>query len=340
MEIFIDEAGQFTPSTKWSVVCSLALPHKEVGPARRKLTYISRSWPKSSNGELKGGSLDGSHLGALVDLLYERDALLHATAIDVSAETLASLEAHKQAQCEGHTRHLTDEHHPSAVEAVWSLRHSLERMPMQLYLQSVAMSDLVKIVVEQITMYFAQRRPRELAALEWTIDAKDPLKITTQEHWWRATLGPLLESSWLRDPLKMCHDDDFEYQFFEKSFRFEKMLWRPGQERKSIVGYDIKKILTERISFNVSQSDILLQAVDILSNFLRRCLNGEISDINIARTLGRIQIHQRIDKRLDQSIHLITLSRATQHSALNLGNMVGHMARAGRPMLRRKAHKS
>jgi hypothetical protein len=38
---------------------------------------------------------------------------------------------------------------------------------------------MMKIASEEVTLYFAQRRPRELAKFEWTIDAKDPRRITS-----------------------------------------------------------------------------------------------------------------------------------------------------------------
>ena len=64
MEIFIDEGGQFTRTTGWSVVCGLALPDKEVGKVRRKLAHLTKHWPKAPNGELKGGALATNHLAA------------------------------------------------------------------------------------------------------------------------------------------------------------------------------------------------------------------------------------------------------------------------------------
>ena len=36
VHIFIDEGGTFIPATGWAVVCSLAIPHKEVGPASKR----------------------------------------------------------------------------------------------------------------------------------------------------------------------------------------------------------------------------------------------------------------------------------------------------------------
>lgn len=122
MEIFIDEGGQFTRHSGWSVVCGLAIPHREVGKARRKLAFLSRHWPKAPNGELKGGLLDANHLTALVDLLFARDALLHAVGIDMAKENDAGPKDHKHKQCELLTAHLTPEHHPNLVAQVRTLR--------------------------------------------------------------------------------------------------------------------------------------------------------------------------------------------------------------------------
>jgi hypothetical protein len=142
MHFFIDEGGLFTPATGWGVVCSLALPHKEVGPARREIDRISREWPRK-DGELKGGLLQTAHLDALVEILFRHDALLYACAIDVSREASADVDYHKARQSEGITKHLTPEHNPNVVQSIWKLRHALERMPVQLYIQCVLMSELV-----------------------------------------------------------------------------------------------------------------------------------------------------------------------------------------------------
>jgi hypothetical protein len=61
----------------------------------------------------------------------------------VSREDPDGIERHKTLQCEGITKHLTDDHHPNLVRQVRDLRHLLERMPRQLYLQPVIMSELV-----------------------------------------------------------------------------------------------------------------------------------------------------------------------------------------------------
>jgi hypothetical protein len=47
---FFYEGGTFTASAGWSAVCSLALPHREVDPARREIDFISRQWLKFPTG--------------------------------------------------------------------------------------------------------------------------------------------------------------------------------------------------------------------------------------------------------------------------------------------------
>jgi hypothetical protein len=100
-------------------------------------------------------------------------------------------------QCELITKDLTPEHYPELVKEVWDLRRLLERMPRQLYIQSRLLSELVCSASEETALYFAQRRPREIGRFEWTIDAKDPRRITSYETggetlWhrcWKAAAG-------------------------------------------------------------------------------------------------------------------------------------------------------
>ena len=334
MEIFIDEGGQFTPTSGRSVVCALALPSKEVGPARRKLAYLTREWPKAPTGELKGGSLNADHLAALVELLFARNALLHAVAVDMSGENDERLKDHKHKQCEGLTVHLTAKHDPDLVAEIWALRGMLAGIPVQLYVQSVLMSELAAITVEQTAMYFSQRRPRELGSFKWTIDAKDPRRITTQEKWWRDTLGPLQESHSRTKPLWRVNDLNFDYSFFNKAYEFEKLAWYPDRPGELVTGYDISKILVGQILFKDSRSDTLLQAIDILTNFLRRLLMGRITDPGIAQNLGRLQICQRPSKGIYQSIHFFTFTTGARTEASQVGRMLRQMSLAGRTMIR------
>ena len=216
-----------------ATVPATIIPHKEVGPARREINRLSRNWPRKGD-ELKGGILQPAHLASLIEVLFRHDAVMHACAIDVSREDDARVDQHKAGQCDGITKHLTSEHHPNLVQEVWDLRRVLERMSRQLYIQCVMMKELVRIASEEVTLYFAQRRPRELAKFEWTIDAKDSRRITSQEKWWRETLAPLLESASRREPFVFIKDAGFNYKFFDRSFAMKKDM---------VEGHDIKKMI-------------------------------------------------------------------------------------------------
>ena len=196
MDVFIDESGRFTAADRWSVVCSLSIPSKETGPARRRLAYLSRAWPKEPNGEFKGSRLEIDQIKCILDELHARDALLHCVAINRASEIEEQLAQHKSGQCGGITAQITHEHSEQVSVKLWSLRRTLAAMSMQLDVQSVAMRALAKIVVEESAAYFAQRRAQELGSYSWIIDAKEPLGVTAPENWWRDTLGPLLESAY------------------------------------------------------------------------------------------------------------------------------------------------
>jgi hypothetical protein len=334
MRFFIDEGGLFTPQTGWGVVCSLTVPHKDVGPTRREIERLTRNWPRK-NGELKGGLLQPSHLGALVDVLFRHDALMHACAIDVARQEVGDVARHKSGQCEGITKYLAPTHHLSFIRQVWELRRTLERMPNQLYIQFVLMSELVNSVVEEATMYFAQRRPRELAQFEWTIDAKDPTRVSPQEEWWRDVLGPLSESRSRTKPWGMVRDPSFDYRFLEKNFLVEKELWSPDRPRERTEGFDIKKMITDRMSFVDSRTETFIQAVDILASFLRRLLADKIEgeDVGtVARSLGRLQIIRNRGGK-PQSLQMLTISNAP-HSQKRLGGALRTMTGAARSMMK------
>jgi hypothetical protein len=329
---FIDEGGTFVPWTGWGVVCSLAIPHKEIGPARREIDRLTRGWPRK-DGELKGGLLQPSHLDQLVEMLFRRDAVLTACAMDISREDQDGIDRHKARQCEGITKYLAPSHHPNFVSQVWDLRRTLEKMPRQLYLQCVLLTELVSAASEEMTLYFAQRRPRELAQFEWTIDAKDPRRITTYERWWRDTLAPLLESRSRRKPLIMVNDPSFDYRLFQRSFSMRQSMWYPDRPREVVDGHDIKKMITERMAFVDSRSETLIQAVDVLASFLRRLLAGEIASDGIARTLGRLQIFRKHENGQLQSLHVMAVSRRPG-SVPGLFKTLRAMTATGRSMMK------
>lgn len=231
------------------------------------------------------------------------------------------------------TKHLTSEHHPELVRQVWDLRRVLEGMPRQLYIQCVMMKELVRIASEEVTLYFAQRRPRELAKFEWTIDAKDPRRITTQEKWWRKTLAVWLESASRREPFIFVKDAGFNYKYFNRSFAMKKEMWFPDRPPKLMEGHDIRKMMTERMAFVDSRSEVLIQTVDILTSFLRRLLARKIMGDDVSQSLGRLQIYQRRKIKHPQSLRVLTLSRQAGARS-DLFDTLRVMTRAARIVLK------
>lgn len=189
--------------------------------------------------------------------------------------------------------------------------------------------------VELTTLYFAQRRPRELGQFTWTIDAKDPKCITTQEAWWRETVGAMLENGSVKKPWRLCDDPSFDYRFLERNHLMTTDIVHPHGPSKTGVGFNLKKIVTDDMSFVVSHSDTLLQAVDVLTNFLRRLLIGRIAGDDVARVLGRLQIPIKRGQQL-QSLQIPRLAPRSGSQQAGLFKTLGVMTNAGRSLLKPK----
>src|SRR5262249_25748949 len=106
----------------------------------------------------------------------------------------------------------------------------------------------------------------------------------------------------------------------------------PGRPPEMIEGHDIKKIMTERMAFAVSRSEILIQAVDVLTRFLRRLLAREITGDDGSQALGRLQIHPWRKSKHPQSLRLLTLSDQAEERS-ELLDILPVMTSAARAML-------
>ena len=315
MNVFIDEGGRFIPGDSWSVVCALALPHQYTGRARREISFLSRNW-KKNEGEIKGALVTPEQLTILVDCLFRHDAILHCVACDVSEHDGSEITDHKNDQAELITRNLSAGLYPQLIKEVWALRRDVERMPEQLYVQSVLMRELVCIASNELSLYFAQRKPKELGRFQWFIDAKDPKSETPQERWWKDVLGPLIESRSRRTPFAMVDSPDFDYSFHIKNYTLKKVVGTGNEGlEEEVEGTDIKKMFTEATTFVDSRSDILIQAVDVLTSYTRRSLRSKSIDDEILRQVGRLQIHRRRGEVL-QSLNLLSLGPIAEEKSV------------------------
>jgi Protein of unknown function (DUF3800) len=164
---------------------------------------------------------------------------------------------------------------------------------------------LIYSIIEEVPNYFCQRRPKELASFEWFIDAKDK-NITSQERWWRDSLGPMLQSRSRRKAVARVDAPGFNYKHFDRSFQ-TKFLdpAADGTMQRSFVT-DIRKLVIERLSFVDSKSDILVQATDVLVRTIRRVLTNAIDEM-LVEALGRLQILRNRSGTL-QSLQFIWLT--------------------------------
>lgn len=310
MITFVDESGKFVPNDGWSVVAALTLTHGFGSQARRKLISLTQNWVHV-DGELKGRSLSDSQVNEMIDVLWRHQALLHVVAINVSLEDADRIRRHKLEQAQKMTQNLTEAHNPGVISEVRELRTSLEAMPDQLYIQTVVMTQLIWECAQNAAMYFSLRKPEELALFEWKIDAKSPKGETKQEQWWKTVLGPMVESNAHRHQFISLDDEKADYSFFERSYAFEKRVWRPSGDYELVSGFDVGKLIVKSTQFVDSRSDIFLQAADILANRIRRCFQEAIFSDGTAASLGRLQIRQsRHGAR--QLVKLITLTNNQQ----------------------------
>ncbi|MGV7218267.1 DUF3800 domain-containing protein [Bradyrhizobium sp. UFLA05-112] len=333
MITFIDESGKFVQNDGWSVVAALTLTHGFAALARRKLITATRDWPRV-DGELKGRSLNEHHLEGLVDILWRHQALLHVVAVNVGLEDADGIRRHRLGQAEKMTQHLTDEHHPQLVSEVKKLRSALEAMPDQLYIQSVAMTELLWECAQNAAIYFSMRKPEELGQFEWKIDAKSPTGVTKQEHWWKSVLGPIFESNPDRHEFFFLDDKEADYSFFDQTYAIQNhAVWRPTGYSEETSGFDIGKLIVKPTQFVNSKSDILMQSADILANRVRRCLQEPAMDDRAAAALGRMQI-RRSRQGAEQVVKIISLTAHEQNTPEFVLHRLKQMYRSARSMWR------
>jgi hypothetical protein len=164
MHIFIDESGTFThPAASphaVSVVGALIIPDSVLPSLGQKYARLRTELPME-DGEVKGRLLSENQIADVISVLSRHQVLYEATAIDMGIHTASDVVAHRAAQAERITGHLTPQHHPNVRRGVWELRRRLERMSPQLYVQSVATFSLIERVIRQATLS-PRRRSRAM----------------------------------------------------------------------------------------------------------------------------------------------------------------------------------
>ena len=302
MHIFIDESGTFSLTdikNSVSAVGALVIPDQHVA-GFEKLYGRARQELPLKKGEVKGRLLNETQVRNIVGILRKLNCLFEIVAVDSTFQSEEEVARHKAQQAENLTKNLTKEHFSELVGEVWRLREQLEKMPIQLYVQSVAMSELVYNALLNANMYYSFRFPKELGEYHWVIDAKDRNKMTPWEAWWSDVILAFTESKSFRKPFIAVEGGDNRWH--------EKFRVAPDDYKKQFVHdaengewFDVKAILMQDFRFS-SSAEYGLEAVDILVNAVRRSMAG-----NFSRE-GWLPIRGLMTHRGQHYIQMISLS--------------------------------
>lgn len=329
MHIFIDESGTFTISPSRhaiSVVGGLIIPDQQLVKVEKKYAAI-RSRLVTSGDEIKGRLLSEREVASVVALLRRHEVIFEVTAIDMGIHDAARVGAHKKAQEEAITKRLTEDHHPGMRAGVMGLRKRLERITLQLYVQSVVTFDLIPRLIEHGTLYYSQRRPQELGSFHWVADAKEKGRITEWEDWWSFVVMPMLQAKSLREPMAMF--DQGDYSYFERfSAKIPAYLKPHGRDSTGANdATDVKKLMTESFRFSC-EAEPGLELVDILVNGTRRALMGNLK-LEGWRGIPNLMIHRK-----HHYIHFVSLLRSDpQRKSWPYMPVLEHFSRCGKNLL-------
>jgi hypothetical protein len=204
MHIFIDETGSFVLTNDFpspSLVGALIIPDFQLAHVERRYEKLRKSFPKE-RGKVKGRLLDEKEISSVIAMLERNSVIYEVTSVEMPTHSVEGIEAYRSKTACGLTQNLTSEHHDNLVAEVWSLRHRLESLPIQLFVQTMATFNLLRRVIENATLYWCQRVPSELGKFAWIIDAKgNQNSPTAWEKWWSTIVLPYMQANCLRKPI-------------------------------------------------------------------------------------------------------------------------------------------
>ena len=307
MNIFIDEAGTFTiPSDReWSISCvgALVIPEQETEEVLLGFKNLKEKWG-IKNGEIKGSKLNELEIASVISFLSQFDVIFEVTAIDMKMQTQKGLTTHRILQTDKFTVNITNQHKQTLIQSLREVQNQLRKMSNQLYVQAVCNAELLHNLIQKTTLYFAQRKPKELAEFNWVIDAKQE-RITTYEELWKKILPLMLQSKSFRKTFIQLEEADYSY--FAKYCG--EMPESPDHLKKAlgnISPFEYIKIgeICKNLRFQQSHENLCLQIADILTTAIRRAMNGNLQ-IKGWEKIGHLMVRS---ERNYQTIHLINLS--------------------------------
>jgi hypothetical protein len=159
------------------------------------------------------------------------------------------------------TSGLTDHHKESLKAQVWEYRKRFEAFKLPLMVQTAVTFELFPRLIEFAMMYYSTRRPEELGAFHWIIDAKGTMQTPSEwEEWWSQMIMPFLQTRSFREPYKHLPIGDYthlkRFEIEVDDFVRNMGSWKEGDP----LPLDLRLMLTE--SFSFSSSSLGLKLVD------------------------------------------------------------------------------
>jgi hypothetical protein len=294
MLIFVDESGSFTiPAAgkrNLSCVGALIVPETTHNDLISGFVKLRDTWAGFRQ-EVKGSELNENQIAEVINLLLDEGCLFFVCATEMSLNSDVAIAEFQSKQAACITERISGAHHPLLRKQLFGLRQTFEKMPAQLFLQSVLLTDLIRKVIDQTGIHFAMQHPSELGAFRWFIDGKDKKK-TAYEIAWELMAAGFLQGKYIESPSIAVKEGD--YTFFRQSFMDADQNWpdylpKPKQPHSSERGmiWNLKKVLYESLSFVDSQNCCGLQLADIVTNMFRRALMGRLKQHGYER-LGEL----------------------------------------------------
>ncbi len=284
MHTFIDEAGRGNPLDKKSFTCvaALTIPDSQIEEINQWVLGIEKK-----QGELlKGRKLSPELRNKILEELINFDVFVECTAIDMRTHSINTTSEHQQ------KRALYIESTPLTVNPFLqkirsTFAEKIRATSSPLYLQANLTWLLIELVLRHATIYYSQKRPKELGTFHWIVDPKQAGQCTNFEKLWTELVLPYLQC---KPPLISITGHDYSYfERFAISDSDIELYHTDSGKKLSKEDYplDLKKIMTEHLSFPDDKDTPGLRLVDIIVNTLFRCLNGSSEFINLDN-VGRL----------------------------------------------------
>jgi hypothetical protein len=331
MNIYIDESGVFAnPMNKQtSVSCIAALIIPEI--YENEISQWFKIWKNGYN-EIKGRELNEKKISQVINFLCHYDVIVKVVVIDIALNTDAQISRHKYDSANGMIKHLTPKHHYNMVRKLNELKIRIEKLPNQLYVQSCLLEELVDKIIRSSTLYYAQRIPKTLGRFNWVIDAKEKVK-TEYEKLWTTIVAAILEAKSLNDPMLQIEEADYSdfARFYSNSKNGDHLKPYIKDQTKLLYGCNIKKIVTENLSFDCSTDNIGLQLIDIIANAIRRALNNNLQWKGWCN-IGKLMVQNILNK---DPMDMLILGAPIINSNLSYSHVFKVFNNKCKPMIRK-----